>query len=95
MYQNGLYKVGGIVKVGDDGELTISVTKAGGVERDWVVVDNFRLAYLGENKPTGINGVVDEAAAKDGKIYNINGMQVKDASQRGVYIKNGKKFVVK
>ena len=94
-FQNGLYKVGGIVKVGDDGELTISVTKAGGVERDWVVVDNFRLAYLGENKPTGINGVVDETAAKDGKIYNINGMQVKDASQRGVYIKNGKKFVVK
>ena len=37
----------------------------------------------------------DAETVKDGKIYNLQGVQVKSATQRGIYIQNGKKFVVK
>ena len=46
---------------------------------------------------TGINGVNAEAAG-DGKIYTISGIEVgKNAKnlQPGVYVKNGKKFIVR
>ena len=41
---------------------------------------------------TGINGV--EATTAKGAIYNLNGQRVEKA-QRGIYIQNGKKFIVK
>lgn len=94
-FQNGLYKSSVIAKVGEDGVLTIEVTKDGGIEKDWVCVDNFRLKYLGKDTPTAIDGITDNETAKDGKIYNLQGVQLKDATKRGVYIQNGKKFVVK
>lgn len=95
-FQVGAYKNSLLVQVGDNGELTIGVHKEGGAERDWVCLDNFRLTYLGTQTPTGINGVTDDAeTVKDGKIYNLQGVQVKSATQRGIYIQNGKKFVVK
>lgn len=40
----------------------------------------------------GINGV--EATTAKGAIYNLNGQRVEKA-QRGIYIQNGKKFIVK
>lgn len=95
-FQVGAYKNSVLVKVADDGTLSIGVKKDGGIEKDWVCIDNFRLTYLGEQTPTGINGVTEDVEpVKDGKIYNLQGIQVKDATQRGIYIKNGKKFVVK
>lgn len=94
-FQVGAYKNSLLVKVGDDGMLSFGISKENGGEKDWVCVDNFRLTYLGEQTPTGIDGVTDNTeAVKDGKIYNLQGVQVKNATQRGVYIKNGKKFVV-
>jgi len=94
-FQVGQYKNSMIVKVGDDGVMSIGISKMGGTEKDWVCVDNFRLTYLGETEPTGIDGITENATAKDGKIYNLQGVQVKTAGQRGIYIQNGKKFVVK
>ena len=41
---------------------------------------------------TGINGV--EATTAKGAIYNLNGQRVEKA-RRGIYIQNGKKFIVK
>ena len=41
---------------------------------------------------TGINGV--EATTAKGAIYNLNGQRVEKA-QRGIYIQNGRKFIVK
>lgn len=41
---------------------------------------------------TGVNGV--EATTAKGAIYNLNGQRVEKA-QRGIYIQNGKKFIVK
>ena len=42
---------------------------------------------------TGIEGVV-AAKAANGKIYNLAGQEVKNA-QKGIFIQNGKKFVIK
>ena len=45
---------------------------------------------------TSINGVQDAAdAVKNAPIYTIGGVRVQKAAQKGVYIQNGKKFVVK
>ena len=43
---------------------------------------------------TGIGQVVS-AKATDGRIYNINGQQVQGTLQKGIYIVNGKKVIVK
>ncbi len=94
-FRAGLYHNQVLVKVGEDGTMTLGVYKQG--ERqggDWVCFDDFRLKYLGEKTPTSIEGITDNETVNDGKIYNIQGVQVKDATQRGIYIKNGKKFVV-
>lgn len=42
----------------------------------------------------GIDAVAADKAVKSGKVYNLNGMQVKSAG-KGVYIMDGKKFVNK
>lgn len=43
---------------------------------------------------TGVNKITADEAKADGKIYNLSGMEVKTPA-KGVYIQNGKKFVVK
>ena len=43
---------------------------------------------------TGVNNITADEAKADGKIYNLSGMEVK-TPVKGVYIQNGKKFVVK
>ena len=68
--------------------------------RDWVVVDNFRLTYFGTEQPDldAIEAVRDEIAkAKNttSRIYNLQGQKVNAAAQRGIYIKDGKKVVIK
>lgn len=45
---------------------------------------------------TGISNICQETSIKDnGKVYNLQGMEVNKTLQKGIYIKNGKKFVVK
>lgn len=45
---------------------------------------------------TGINNVYQETSIRNnGRIYNLQGMEVNGAFQKGIYIRNGKKFVVK
>jgi len=45
---------------------------------------------------TGIERVNGEAALQpnDGAVYNLSGVRVANPKQRGVYIKNGKKYIV-
>ncbi len=42
---------------------------------------------------TGINGVAADSV--NGPIYNIAGARMSNATQKGVYIQNGKKILVK
>ena len=98
-FESGLYKVyTRIIKVGPEGELTIGVTKDKQVDSDWAVFDNFRLTYFGKHVSQeiidGINTVKNNSI-ENGKIYNLQGMEVKRPLKRGIYIRNGKKFIVK
>lgn len=98
-FESGLYKVyTRIIKVGSEGELTIGVTKDKQVDSDWAVFDNFRLTYFGKHVSQeiidGINTVKNNSI-ENGKIYNLQGMEVKRPLKRGIYICNGKKFIVK
>jgi len=95
-FQNGLYKAKLLVEVtGDD--LLILVQKDREKEFDWVVLDNFRLTYYGAEKPTeeqlGVKDVT-ERLNSTGKLYNLQGQQVKTA-QKGLLIRDGKKFFKK
>ena len=65
--------------------------------------------YVNDNRPsgaklnvsfdfniiTGIDKTVVSPKAADGKIYNINGQQVQNTLQKGIYIVNGKKVIMK
>lgn len=57
--------------------------------------DNLKIFKYGSNAGNGIESVNSETAASTAAIYTINGVQVKSASKPGLYIQNGKKFVVK
>ncbi len=57
-----------------------------------------KICVIGENEPTGITDLVDEAASASGKVYNLQGVVVGNATEglpKGVYIKNGRKIIVK
>jgi hypothetical protein len=51
-------------------------------------------AGLVKNGSTGIKGVVGSASA-DEKIYDLQGRRVKGQPQSGIYIKGGKKVIIK
>ena len=59
----------------------------------WVAADNFTLFFLGQDTPDAIKSVNAQATG-DAKIFNLAGQRVSKA-QRGIYIVNGKKVVVK
>ena len=45
---------------------------------------------------TGINEVVNQSAKlNDGKYYTLSGQQVEKPTAGGIYIHNGKKYIVK
>ena len=57
-----------------------------------------KICVIGENEPTGITDLVDEAANASGKVYNLQGVVVGNITEglpKGVYIKNGRKIIVK
>jgi len=51
--------------------------------------------YKGFTPATGIEAIQTVKAAENAPIYNLNGVRVANAAQKGIYIQNGKKFVVK
>lgn len=57
-----------------------------------------KICVIGENEPTGITDLVDEAASASGKVYNLQGVVAGNTTEglpKGVYIKNGRKIIVK
>lgn len=93
-----------IVKV-TDGKLTIGA-KCDATDY-WCIFDNFSLTYFADadidavraaypkntGATTGINEV--NTGVNTGAIYNLNGVRMNNMTKKGVYIVNGKKFVVK
>lgn len=93
-----------IVKVAD-GKLTIGA-KCDATDY-WCIFDNFSLTYFADadidavraaypkntGATTGINEV--NTGVNTGAIYNLNGVRMNNMTKKGIYIVNGKKFVVK
>lgn len=113
-FRLGLYRTYTVIDFADGGDLFIAVAKPKasdlGVEylpKDWVVADNFRVVYYGNNTTkeavkgeleSGVEEVFETTPAErpvDNRIFNIMGVQVKEATAPGIYIQNGKKFIVR
>lgn len=57
-----------------------------------------KFCVIGEGEATGITDIVDDAANASGKVYNLQGVLVSNTTEglpKGVYIKNGRKIIVK
>jgi hypothetical protein len=86
--------LGEFTAVGDvysDGVLKFKFNVLDGNNISWLAFKNAKYTRLGE--VVGIAGVKSENKL-DGTVYNLNGQKVEKA-QRGLYIMNGKKVVVK
>lgn len=111
-FKMGLYKTYTVVKVDEGVGLTLGVYKGGEFGEvkdrdlgDWIVVDNFRLTYYGNEttkeevlealgKEDNSVDAIEFVPVFDGRIFNLQGIEVKNPTLPGIYIKNGKKFVV-
>ena len=95
-FTSGLYTMEPItVVVAEDGTLTVGVKGTG--TSQWVIWDNFQLKYYGNGgTPTAISETVAEPVRfEDGAIYNLRGQKMTGTLKPGLYIKNGKKIVIK
>ena len=101
-FTSGNYQLQSItVIVEEDGTLTIGVQ--GTAKNQWVIWDNFQLFYygVGGEPTTAINEVNEKAepaarnSFEDGAVYNLRGQKMEGTLKPGLYIKNGRKFVVK
>ena len=75
----------------DRGDMSYIVPANGGASK-------VKICVIGEDEPTGITDLVDEAASASGKVYNLQGVVVGNTTEglpKGVYIKNGRKIIVK
>ncbi len=75
----------------DRGDMSYIVPANGGASKA-------KICVIGENEPTGITDLVDDAANASGKVYNLQGVVVGNTTEglpKGVYIKNGRKIIVK
>lgn len=61
---------------------------------NWIAADNFKLFYAGSDYDAIESIAADATANKPSAIYNLAGQRVQKAV-KGLYIINGKKFVVK
>jgi len=73
------------------------------IKKDWyfAILRDFkpevkaaRIVWMDEAEATAIYGVKEVKNAEDGAIYNLQGVRVNKPA-KGLYIQNGKKFVVK
>lgn len=68
------------------------------IEPDNGGASKVKICVIGEDEPTGITDLVDEAVNASGKVYNLQGVVVGNTTEglpKGVYIKNGRKIIVK
>ena len=101
-FQNGLYKMELItnraLQAGEELYFGLNQYVNGAGTSYWVMADNFRLKYYGEVDPsTGVEKVETDKVEgiNDGKYYTLQGYAVERPTKRGIYIRNGKKVVIK
>lgn len=72
--------------------LQIGLRKTIAVPSDWTIVNNFTLRYLGDPTATGIEIKTNDEEQRT--IYDLMGRRV-STPQKGIYIINGKKVLIK
>lgn len=101
-----MYKVYTVIDKPDDNDLPVGIMKDSKIaDGDWVVCDNFRIHYYGKNttkedvkgKLSGVEEIIEVPQNRiyDNRIYNLQGIEVANPTVPGIYIQNGKKFIVK
>jgi|GEM_PF-6421047 len=60
-----------------------------------VMGSNKAISFSFDDTLTGIMTVNGDILVNDAPIYNIKGQRVSDATQPGIYVQNGRKFIVK
>lgn len=82
------------INVAEGETLRLGLRKSTSISGDWVIFDDFGLYYLGGNLDTGITEVETNVDKANGSIYNLAGQKVSHMN-KGIYIKDGKKILVK
>ncbi len=82
------------INVAEGETLRLGLRKSTSIYGDWVIFDDFELYYLGGNLDTGITEVETNVDKANGSIYNLAGQKVSHMN-KGIYIKDGKKILVK
>lgn len=82
--------------------LRVGLSNSGSKYDSWCCFDNFRLIYLGGDPATAVKRVENEPGTVD--VFSVNGTLIKKrveqeeatkGLQKGVYLQNGKKVIVK
>ena len=74
-----------------DGSLTLGIREPSS-GNTWLVWDNFTLTYHGPSA-SGIYDMETGLSPADGLIYDMQGRSLSEAPQKGIYFRNGKKYV--
>ena len=80
--------------------------KTGMLTNDWTCFDNFRLYYVGQNKGDNIHGISNGNPDRKDEVdvFDLTGRMVRQSVKRadalrgirkGIYIVDGKKYIVK
>ena len=84
-----------------DGTLRVGVKKDAESVRDWTIFDNFRVVFYGTQQPDAIEEAIAIVTFQTNDVYDLSGRLVRrqaeslDGLKSGVYIVNGKKYMVK
>ena len=84
-----------------DGTLRVGVKKDAESVNDWTIFDNFRVVYYGTQQPDAIEEATAVVTFQTNDVYDLSGRLVRrqaeslDGLKPGVYIVNGKKYMVK
>ena len=89
LYENEIW-----VEVGEDGMLTIGVSKDQYVSGDWTIFTNWNLWYVGTEGPNAVGRIEADKNHGVKAIYNLAGQKV-SRTQKGIYIVNGHKVAIK
>lgn len=104
LFESGLFDTEVPVKVGEDGKATVGFWVKDIPNASGFVAYNPSLRFYGDELPDGIENVtvnVEGVKYNTGDIYTITGVKVRSNANstaglpKGLYIMNGKKFVVK
>lgn len=79
-------------KAGADSNKNLSMNKAY-LKLGGLGVNQFKLDFGGTT--TAIEGITTEADAANAPVYDLSGRRIAAPTHRGIYIRNGKKFMVK